>query len=450
MNRNRIIQLLAIAVAVGAIAVGRPVASRVADQRQDLKLGLAAGTLENVPWHLTIANAALGSFRGLAADLLWHRAHYLKQAGQYYEANQLSEWITTLQPQFPQVWAFHAWNMAYNISVATYTPEERWSWVSKGINLLREKGVKYNPNGVRIYRELGWIFFHKIGRMSDDMHWHYKKEMAREWGELLGAPKVGASAEETIERFRTVAEAPDSLEALVEAEPGVVKWIKQIQSIPEADYELNSRLLRQIGGLRMVAGADDLAITGLDVQKMASRLGYDSRLLPVARPETESGRRQVEALLAFLRKQVLKREYNMDARRMLENMEEFGPFDWRHPAAHAFYWGYLGTEKAVDARAQENIDALNTYRQNIHCIQMMTGYGRIGYDRVSGYIDLMPDPRFFPYYDKWMVKAQEEVQAGNFRSTTVDSFEHGHENFLHRAVTYTYLYGDKESAAETY
>ncbi|MDX1681599.1 MAG: hypothetical protein R3336_00630, partial [Phycisphaeraceae bacterium] len=46
--------------------------------------------------------------------------------------------------------------------------------------------------------------------------------------------------------------------------------------------------------------------------------------------------------------------------------------------------------------------------------------------------------------------AQEEVQAGNFRSTTVDSFEHGHENFLHRAVTYTYLYGDKESAAETY
>ena len=73
---------------------------------------------------------AMGAFRGLFVNYLWLRANKLKEEGKYYEAIELSNAITRLQPRFPRVWAFHAWNMAYNISVATQTAQERWQWVT--------------------------------------------------------------------------------------------------------------------------------------------------------------------------------------------------------------------------------------------------------------------------------------------------------------------------------
>ena len=58
-----------------------------------------------------LGTAALGSFRGLIVDVLWYRAYRLKEDGKFYEANKLSQAITQLQPRFPQVWVFHAWNI---------------------------------------------------------------------------------------------------------------------------------------------------------------------------------------------------------------------------------------------------------------------------------------------------------------------------------------------------
>jgi hypothetical protein len=65
---------------------------------------------------------AMGAFRGIFVNWLWMRANDLKEQGKYYEAVDLAKTITRLQPRFPRVWAFHAWNLAYNISVATNTP----------------------------------------------------------------------------------------------------------------------------------------------------------------------------------------------------------------------------------------------------------------------------------------------------------------------------------------
>ena len=62
---------------------------------------------------------AMGAFRGLFVNFLWVRANTLKEEGKYHEAMDLARAITTLQPRFPDVWVFHAWNMAYNISVTT-------------------------------------------------------------------------------------------------------------------------------------------------------------------------------------------------------------------------------------------------------------------------------------------------------------------------------------------
>jgi hypothetical protein len=180
------------------------------EQRRVLQLN--PGDLEvgdQVPPDVALTAAAMGSFKGMAVNYMWYRIEMLKREGKFFEANSLANWITTLQPRFPQVWSFHAWNMAYNISVETHTPEERYDWVMKGVNLLRQKGLPMNPNAIRLYRELGWIYFHKLGQYADDMHWYYKRREARHWQTLLGQPPEGLTAQQAADRFKSVAEASE-------------------------------------------------------------------------------------------------------------------------------------------------------------------------------------------------------------------------------------------------
>ena len=96
--------------------------------------------------------------------------------------------ITKLQPRFGEVWAFHGHNLAYNLSVMTSTPEERWRLVNAGIDLVRNKGLRYNPNDLILYKELAFWFAHKIDGVSDDAHLFYKRKFAQEWHLLLGPP----------------------------------------------------------------------------------------------------------------------------------------------------------------------------------------------------------------------------------------------------------------------
>ncbi len=73
--------------------------------------------LQNAPPLLAFTTVALGGFRGLISNFLWIRANDLQQDDKFFEAAQLADWITKLEPTFAQVWLFQAWNMAYNISV---------------------------------------------------------------------------------------------------------------------------------------------------------------------------------------------------------------------------------------------------------------------------------------------------------------------------------------------
>jgi hypothetical protein len=189
-GRSRLIMMLAVTLSVVALAVAGMLLRPINQMRRDLQLTVNPDVYENMPPELSIT-AAMGAFRGLAVDVMWGRANRLKEAGRFHEAMQLSEWITKLQPRFAQVWAFHSWNMAYNISVATRTEAERWMWVQAGIRLLRDEGIPLNPQNTQLYRELSWIFLHKIGMYSDDMHWYYKAQLADRWHSLLGRPPAG-------------------------------------------------------------------------------------------------------------------------------------------------------------------------------------------------------------------------------------------------------------------
>lgn len=147
--------------------------------------------LKNAPPMLAFVTVALGGFRGLVANALWMRASRLQEEEKYFEMVQLSDWITKLQPRLKQVWINQAWNMSYNISVKFNAPEDRWRWVQRGIRLLRDEGLRYNPDEALIYRELAWHFQHKIGKDLDAAHLYYKAQWAAEMMRVLGTNAPG-------------------------------------------------------------------------------------------------------------------------------------------------------------------------------------------------------------------------------------------------------------------
>ena len=123
--------------------------------------------------------AGLGGFRGLIAEVIWFRADRLQEEGRYAELAQLATTLTMLEPHTPDVWAYAAWNLAYNVSVMMPDAPERWRWVEAGIRLLRDDGLRLNPGDPAIYRELAWMFLAKIGGDIDSAAPHYREQWKR-------------------------------------------------------------------------------------------------------------------------------------------------------------------------------------------------------------------------------------------------------------------------------
>lgn len=194
------------------------------------RLGLThAAVLENAPPMLAFTTVALGGFRGLISNFLWSRANQLQQDDKFFEAAQLASWITALQPRFTQVWVFQGWNMAYNISVkfkenapGDYT--DRWRWVQRGIELMRDDGLRYNPNDVLIFRELAWQFQHKMGANLDDGNMFYK----REWADAM-SPFFGPEGTNILNLIAPTTEAERTnalwLEKKYKLEPAFIQFV---------------------------------------------------------------------------------------------------------------------------------------------------------------------------------------------------------------------------------
>jgi hypothetical protein len=175
-------KILLLLLAVALLAVSGQVQKSM--NRDRVQLGLTIGEpLQNAPPMLAFTTVALGGFRGLISNFLWMRANDLQLDDKFFEAAQLADWITDLEPHFAQVWNFQAWNMAYNISVkfkenAPGDYSDRWRWVQRGIELLRDRALIYNPDDVSICQQLGWIFQHKMGQNLDDGNMYYKQQWA--------------------------------------------------------------------------------------------------------------------------------------------------------------------------------------------------------------------------------------------------------------------------------
>jgi hypothetical protein len=424
---------IAAAVSVVAITASSFLSPRIDRQREQEQLIFTNTVNKSLPPQYAVFQAGAGIFRGIAINVLWQRASQMKDEGKFFEAMQLADWITTLQPRFPQVWEFNSWNLAYNMSVATQTPEERWTWVRKGIDLLQQKGIPNNPRSLRLYRQLAWIYFHKVGDLLDDMHMYYKTQLAAEWHAFLGPPPDG-NRERVAAWFKPIGDAPKTEAELLAKSPDLKPLVDQLKS---RGFSLNRDWALGVTIERSAASLNKLYKVPADL------LGNRNSTLPDnATPQ------QMDQLLAFARATGLREFYFMDPTVMLQMMTEVGPFDWRAPGSHAFYWSYVGllaTDEALKARPDPNADQVNTDRITFFALQQMTARGRIVFEPSSQYFNYMPDPRFIEPYEKVF-----EAVAKNDRETTQDDFNTGRQNFLENAVQLHYFYGDMVTANKYY
>ncbi len=188
-RREWVTQAFALAVVAVCFVGAGLLVGPISEIRKERQLVIDPASIKGLPPDIALLGK-LGTFRALAIDWASIRADRLKDEGKTYEALQLHLTVCRLAPRFPKVWINAAWNMAYNISVMKYTPEARWQWVQNGIRILRDEGITYNPKAVSLYKELAWIYWHKIGDFMDDEHLNYKRALAVEMEQVLGPPPV--------------------------------------------------------------------------------------------------------------------------------------------------------------------------------------------------------------------------------------------------------------------
>ena len=111
--------------------------------------------------------AAFGGLRSIFAEVIWFRADRLQEEGRYVELAQLAHALALAEPHTPEIWSYAAWNLAYNVSVMMATNEDRWRWVNAALVLLRDDGIRLNPDSLDLHRELAWLFELKIGANID-------------------------------------------------------------------------------------------------------------------------------------------------------------------------------------------------------------------------------------------------------------------------------------------
>jgi len=130
------------------------------------QFGLSQANLGEVdPTSETMRLATLG-LKNIAVTLLWDRANHYKKVEDWTNLSAVLEQMTKLQPNFYSIWDFQAHNLSYNISVEFDDYHDRYAWVMKGIEFLRQ-GIAFNQREPRLLGRMGWFIGQKIGRADE-------------------------------------------------------------------------------------------------------------------------------------------------------------------------------------------------------------------------------------------------------------------------------------------
>lgn len=444
--RDRLIQLACLIVAIASAVVGGNMLPGIIKISDEKGLRYTDVSLEGAP-PIVAVGTAIGAFRGIIVDYLWLKAGIQKEKGLFYEAMDDARLITKLQPRFGEVWGFQGHNMAYNISVLTDTAAERWEWVRAGIDLVRDEGLRYNPNDLPLHKELAFWLSHKIDGVADDAHLYYKREFARQWQFLLGVPPP--SHQDRINWLASIKDSPTTLEALEAAHPEVKALVEDLTNSMAGfeqrfQFRLDQTFLTNLGRWQSVQTSRYAKLLGLDETFRRNDPIYSTFDAVLKSPQHQAA---LKWFVPFLQRKVLLDEFNMDPALMWEYTRDFGPFDWRHPQAHAFYWARKGATTAAkrSANVEEIYKVLNNDRINIQAMQALSRTGLMQFDPFSNdNPGRLNDPRWIKSIDRYF----GELYRKHFgtRGGGGDSFCDFYQNYMSQAVRELYRLGDIEGA----
>ncbi len=455
MRRDTLVQTIAAAGAIVALGASALLGAQLTSSAGQHKLVYTDRAEDGDPPQVAVG-IAMGAFRGVFVNFLWLRANTLKEEGKFYEALELARAITRLQPRFPQVWVFHAWNMAYNISVSTHTPDERWQWVQSGIRLLRDEAIPANPNDMLLHKELAWIYLHKIAGITDDANQFYKRKVAEEWTINLGEPPPPTpkdrSTANAIDRYvawlTPVAEAARTPEELARRSPAAAALQRRIQT--EVGDPPDRTLLRRYERLKALERSAAR-------RQVEATMGPNNTVMLALMRDAQYAEAWPE-LLAFVRRKTLTADYRMDPLRMIRYTRKYGPIDWRHPAAHSLYWGAKGVEEALGRWHEGNkrdFDFINSDRIVIQSLQELYRSGEIYFNfleftnGLESFYLASVNPHFVDSYGGVLAELVQRSWADQpDRPFTV--YAAGYENFLKDAVRFFYRRGQFDEAERHY
>ncbi len=358
------------------------------------------GKIKNAPPLVAFTTVALGSFRGILADFLWLRAASLQDKGNYFEMVQLADWIQKLQPRFAGAASYLAWNMAYNISVTCSNREDRWRWVNEGVKLLRSS-LEYNPEDANLYKELGWIYQHKMGNILDDANQLYKNRLA-----LSMMRVVGVSPD-----WEKMAKAPADYKAFMKKYPEK-KDSPFREALKKSGIETYDKLY------------EDFKKNSALPQKFLTALNNPAMALDLS---------------DYFRVAWLYDKFKLKASVINEINKKYGLLDWRLPEAQAIYWATMGLKMTPSHR-------------DIGCERMITQAlfaafksGRImmidrkNYNTIVCMPNLKVVDAVLRVYDEAYLKNNKQ---SSFRSAKL--------NFMKDAIVLLYSYGSFSKSKEYY
>ena len=451
MSRDRTIQFGAIVLMIAAFVSAGLLLPSILRKSDQHGLRYTDVTVNGAPPFVALGTA-IGAFRGLIVDYLWIKVNLMKEQGLYYEVMADADLITKLQPRFAPVWSFHGHNMAYNISVATNTPEERWEWVNAGIRLLRDEGLRINPQDLILHKDLAFWHAHKLDGVSDDAHLYYKLEFARIWHSLLGEPP--AEEDLRVEWIKSIADAPATLQQAELETPGVLELVERLRGDfatlhENADpFDLDRRFLGTMSWWQAINEESYVAKELGAADELRARNDRLFLLLDTLWNDPAYAEAW-DTLLRYVRRKVLIDEFNMDPQRMYEYTRDLGPIDWRHPQAHALYWSRKGTQEAEQRMSNPDdiYHLINNDRLQIQALQGLARNGRIHFDPFEQSIPgRFPEPRFIETIDGMF----EDLYTKYFdaRGAGGETFIIFIKNFLSSSIRELYRQGEIERAQE--
>ena len=170
LRRKLVYLVILVAMLVPLYMLGQPAGGgddkggRLAEMR--VKYNIAESGLGEIsPSSETMKLASLG-LRGVAATLLWNKAHRYRVLHEFDRLKATLNNIALLQPHYDKVWEHQAHNLAYNVSTEFDDYRQRYEMVREGTEFLT-RGVRQNRNAPRLIWYTGWFYGQKMG-MSDE------------------------------------------------------------------------------------------------------------------------------------------------------------------------------------------------------------------------------------------------------------------------------------------